>query len=412
MLFKRMRLPLLTVGGTFLTAFVIIPLSLGAYEPHTDNIEISAPARETPAVIQSAAPQPTPAAIAATPGADAADAAEQADQAQASPAAAQYAPLAYEARDEAVKQLQQRLMDLYYMGSDEPTDYYGPVTRDAVLSFQRANHLKETGDADEQTLAILYSDMAKSYMLNKGCSGEDVLTLQSELKELGYYEDKLNGYFGTATSRATAAFQKKNKLDITGEADYGTLELLYSPKAKPLIDPTPTPTPTPTPKPTATPKATPNKTASPAKTEEIIIYPSANVTTPAPNYGGGVDDFIALAKQQIGIRYVLGGKGPDKFDCSGFVYYCLKPLGKMTRYYNSAGMGQIDSWPNVYGKENLQPGDLLFYKSEGSDTRITHVAIWLGNNKLIHASASAGCVCITSWGSWSDRNFLYGKRVF
>ena len=112
------------------------------------------------------------------------------------------------------------------------------------------------------------------------------------------------------------------------------------------------------------------------------------------------------------MRYVPGGKGPDKFDCSGFVYYCLKPLGKMTRYYNSAGMGQIDSWPTVYGKENLQPGDLIFYKSEGSDTRITHVAIWLGGGKLIHASASEGCVCITSWGGWSDRNFLYGKRVF
>lgn len=299
------------------------------------------------------------------------------------------------------------------MGSDEPTDYYGPVTQSAVMAFQRAHHLKESGDADEQTLALLYSDSAKSYVLNSGCSGEDVLTLQTELKELGYYEDKLNGYFGTATTRATAAFQKKNKLDITGEADYGTLELLYSPKAKPLIDPTPTPTPTPTPKPTKTPK--PTATASPKKTTAPTsesAAPTQAVSTPETNYGGGVSDFIALAKQQIGVKYVLGGKGPDKFDCSGFVYYCLKPLGKMTRYYNSAGMGQIDSWPTIYGKENLQPGDLIFYKSEGSDTRITHVAIWLGNNKLIHASASAGCVCITSWGSWSDRNFLYGKRVF
>ena len=30
----------------------------------------------------------------------------------------------------------------------------------------------------------------------------------------------------------------------------------------------------------------------------------------------------------------------------------------MSRYYNSAGMGQIDSWPTVYGREDLQPGDL------------------------------------------------------
>lgn len=423
--FKRIRLPLFTVGGTFLTAFIIIPLALGAYEARAESIEVTAPNKQaqpsaqvggiqpiTPEPVMTAEPLPTESTEGFT--------LDSITPTDAPADAPQYAPLVYEQRDEAVRTLQQRLMDLYYMGSDETTDYYGPVTRDAVMSFQRAHHLKETGDADEQTQQILFSSAAQSYIINQGCSGEDVLTLQNELKELGYYEDKLNGYFGTATSRATAAFQKKNKLDITGEADYFTLELLYSPKAKPLIDPTPTPTPTPTPKPTKTPKPTatpkPGKTTAPDATSSATAAPTAAPTTapstPAPNYGGGVSDFIALAKQQIGVRYVLGGKGPDKFDCSGFVYYCLKPLGKMTRYYNSAGMGQIDSWPTVYGKENLQPGDLLFYKSEGSDTRITHVAIWLGGGKLIHASASEGCVCITSWGSWSDRNFLYGKRVF
>lgn len=413
--FKRIRLPLFTVCGTFIAAFIIIPIALGAYEPYSENVEIVAPARQTPAIgdIQPVQSSDAFSPSEAEPTPSVSDDSASAEPSESEDIQAQYSPLVYDTHDEAVKQLQQRLMDLYYMGSDEPTDYYGPVTQSAVMAFQRAHHLKESGDADEQTLALLYSDSAKSYVLNSGCSGEDVLTLQTELKELGYYEDKLNGYFGTATTRATAAFQKKNKLDITGEADYGTLELLYSPKAKPLIDPTPTPTPTPTPKPTKTPK--PTATASPKKTTTPTsesAAPTQAVSTPETNYGGGVSDFIALAKQQIGVKYVLGGKGPDKFDCSGFVYYCLKPLGKMTRYYNSAGMGQIDSWPTIYGKENLQPGDLIFYKSEGSDTRITHVAIWLGNNKLIHASASAGCVCITSWGSWSDRNFLYGKRVF
>ncbi len=415
--FKRIKLPLLTVCGTFIAAFIIIPVSLGAYKPYSENVEIAAPVRQTPALSQIQPTQtPDTASLSeAEPTPSVSDAnAFTTEPVQTEDTQTQYSPLMYDTRDEAVKPLQQRLMDLYYMGSDEPTDYYGPVTQSAVMAFQRAHHLKESGDADEQTLALLFSDSAKSYVLSSGCSGEDVLTLQTELKELGYYEDKLNGYFGTATMRALAAFQKKNKLDITGEADYGTLELLYSPKAKPLIDPTPTPTPTPTPKPTKTPKptstASPKKTTTPTNTESAA--PTQTVSDPQVNYGGGVSDFIAIAKQQIGIRYVLGGKGPDKFDCSGFVYYCLKSMGKMTRYYNSAGMGQIDSWPTVYGKDNLQAGDLIFYKSEGSDTRITHVAIYLGNNKLIHASASAGCVCITSWGSWGDRNFLYGKRVF
>ena len=169
--FKRVRLPLLTVGGTFLTAFIIIPLALGAYEARAESIEVTAPNKQ------------------AQPSAQVGD-------------IQQYAPLVFEQRDEAVRALQQRLMDLYYMGSDETTDYYGPVTRDAVMSFQRAHHLKETGDADEQTQQILFSSAAQSYIINQGCSGEDVLTLQHELKELGYYGDKLNGYFGTATGRS------------------------------------------------------------------------------------------------------------------------------------------------------------------------------------------------------------------
>lgn len=430
--FKRIRIPLFVVTGSFLTAFILIPLSLGGFAYGAESIEIAPEPAATPGiaaiqpydldepVVQPSA-QPTDSSASAGIGMAAQASPEQTGQQGVDTNA--YKTLSYDMRDEAVNALQQRLMDLYYMGSDETTDYFGHVTEAAVILFQRAHHLKESGQADAQTQAILYSDSAKSYVLNKGCSGDDVLTLQGELKELGYYDGKLNGYYGTATGRATAAFQKKNDLSITGEADYDTLELLYSPKAKPAIDPTPTPSPTPTPKPTKTPKPTrspkPTKTPKPGSTPaqgwEVIETPEQtyyNYTQPPVNYGGGVSDFIALAKQQIGIRYVLGGKGPDKFDCSGFVYYCLKPLGKMSRYYNSSGMSQIDEWPTAYGKENLQPGDLIFYKSEGANTKVTHVAIWLGGNKLIHASASEGCVCITSWGGWSDRNFLFGKRVF
>ena len=61
--FKRVRLPLLTVGGTFLTAFIIIPLALGAYEARAESIEVTAPNKQAqPSVqvgdIQIATPEP------------------------------------------------------------------------------------------------------------------------------------------------------------------------------------------------------------------------------------------------------------------------------------------------------------------------------------------------------------------
>ena len=61
--FKRVRLPLLTVGGTFLTAFIIIPLALGAYEARAESIEVTASSKQAqPSAqvgdIQIATPEP------------------------------------------------------------------------------------------------------------------------------------------------------------------------------------------------------------------------------------------------------------------------------------------------------------------------------------------------------------------
>ena len=120
--FKRVRLPLLTVGGTFLTAFIIIPLALGAYEARAESIEVTASSKQaqpsaqvgdiqiaTPEPVMTAEPLPTESTEGFTAPTDAPDDMQQ------------YAPLVFEQRDEAVRALQQRLMDLYYMGSDETT---------------------------------------------------------------------------------------------------------------------------------------------------------------------------------------------------------------------------------------------------------------------------------------------------
>ena len=110
---------------------------------------------------------------------------------------------------------------------------------------------------------------------------------------------------------------------------------------------------------------------------------------------------------------MLGAEGPDSFDCSGLVYYALRSAGVKIGRYSARNYAKVDEWETIYGKANLAPGDLLFYKSSGtSDTTITHVAIWLGSNKLVHASSSRSSVVVTTWSTWSDENFLFAKRVF
>src|SRR5699024_6351066 len=104
-----------------------------------------------------------------------------------------------------------------------------------------SHFMKETGIADPLTQQILFSESAKAYVITQGYSGQDVTDMQYRLAELGYYFDKTNGYFGVATTRALTAFQAKNGISANGEADYDTRDLLYSPDARPAVDPTPTP---------------------------------------------------------------------------------------------------------------------------------------------------------------------------
>lgn len=86
-----------------------------------------------------------------------------------------------------------------------------------------------------------------------------------------------------------------------------------------------------------------------------------------------------LARDQLGKQYQWGASGPDKFDCSGLVMYVYSELGvplpRVSREQASAGV-HID-------RPNLQPGDLVFFKLNGS--RIDHVGIYVGRNDFVHA---------------------------
>ena len=113
--------------------------------------------------------------------------------------------------DASVPALQQRLMDLYYMGVDETTDYFGPQTSQAIRYFQRKHGLTVDGAAGPETQALLFSDQAKEYTMALGADGADVWNLQERLQELGYSVD-VTGYFGTDTEKAVKYFQRMSGL--------------------------------------------------------------------------------------------------------------------------------------------------------------------------------------------------------
>jgi len=103
------------------------------------------------------------------------------------------------------------------------------------------------------------------------------------------------------------------------------------------------------------------------------------------------DSIVALARSQIGKRYVLGGKSPTRgFDCSGLVQYIVSALHislpRTAREQAHAGVAVPKD------TAELLPGDLLTF---GKGKQISHIGIYIGDGRMIHASTKAGRVIET-----------------
>jgi len=112
---------------------------------------------------------------------------------------------------------------------------------------------------------------------------------------------------------------------------------------------------------------------------------------------------IAYAYGFMGTTYVWGGTSPSPgFDCSGFLQYVYAHFGvRISRTTYT----QINEGKSV-GRDQLQPGDLIFF---GSYSDPHHVAMYVGNNCIIHAPQTGDVIKISSLGDRSD--FLCAKRI-
>lgn len=140
-------------------------------------------------------------------------------------------------------------------------------------------------------------------------------------------------------------------------------------------------------------KSTVTKTTSKKKT-----VAAAKKTTPqsrggriaAPPSQEKVKIVLGYAKQFLGAKYVFGGASPKGFDCSGFTMYIYKKIGISLPH--SARL-QFTKGTQV-SRENLMPGDLVFFETYKKG--ISHVGIYIGDNKFLHASSVGTGVTITS----------------
>lgn len=108
---------------------------------------------------------------------------------------------------------------------------------------------------------------------------------------------------------------------------------------------------------------------------------------------------VSVAKAQVGKAYRHGAAGPKAFDCSGLTSYAYKAAGvKLPR----TSRGQLSAGKKVTRSE-LQPGDLVFFY-----TPVSHVAIYLGGGKVVHAGSRKTGVQVAKL-SWMP--FSGGRRI-
>jgi cell wall-associated NlpC family hydrolase len=109
------------------------------------------------------------------------------------------------------------------------------------------------------------------------------------------------------------------------------------------------------------------------------------------------------AKKFIGVRYVYGGASPRTgFDCSGLVAYVYRHFGVTLPHYT---VSQFSRGRRV-ARAGLRPGDLVFFNG------LSHVGIYVGHGRFVHAPHSGTRVRVASLGDgWYRSTFDGGRRI-
>ncbi|SDI03191.1 Cell wall-associated hydrolase, NlpC family [Alteribacillus persepolensis] len=286
-----------------------------------------------------------------------------------------------------VSLLQRQLKDLGYYNKDI-TGIFGPMTENAVRSFQAENGLVVDGLAGPKTLNKLKNNpkaasAAKSEtvsdsvsapqteVLRYGSRGENVTALQSQLQQLGFMKMEPTGVYGEVTENAVKNFQAAHGLTQDGIAGEKTAQKLDA-----LLQ----------------------------EEESETTTPPAPQEKPAAGTNVDVTNLVADAAEHIGVPYVWGGDNPSGFDCSGFLQYVFAKNGiELPR--TVAGMYHAGTSVN-----KPKVGDIVFYETyqEGP----SHAGIYIGSNQFIHAGTSTGVTVSNMNTAYWEERFVGVKRYF
>ena len=233
--------------------------------------------------------------------------------------------------------------------------YYGKVSDKQAQTIQEVKDLKQqlTDKQTEQEKNVAATQKKVDELNAQQAEAQNVVnSLDSQLQAELAAEAEANAALQAGINASTA-----EKATVSNDTA-GTTEN------------TPAPTPAPTPQPS---------TPAPAPT------PSA----PSQSVDGG--SVVSRAYSKLGCAYSWGGIGPNSFDCSGFVSYCLTG-----RYCRLGTTGTFMGWTRV---SDPQPGDVV--------VNSYHTGIYIGNGQMIHASDYSTGVIISSVAAGMNNNYIF-----
>ena len=117
------------------------------------------------------------------------------------------------------------------------------------------------------------------------------------------------------------------------------------------------------------------------------------------------DKVVTTGQKYIGTPYKYGGTTPKGFDCSGFVGYTIKKATGQSLPRTSTSMYKKGQ---KVAKTKLKKGDLVFFNTSGKG--VSHVAIYIGSNKVIH-SVSKGVKIDSLNSSYWKKRYVGAKRL-
>lgn len=297
--------------------------------------------------------------------------------------------ISYGDKSDVVLACQERLKELGYL-TTKPDGQYGNDTVAAVKQFQSRNDLVVDGFLGPTTMVVLNASDAVANGMMIGESGDTVKRVQELLARYGYMSSSnCTGYFGEVTEAAVKDFQRKNGLLVDGNVGMKTMAKLTGGDAV---------------------KASGESTGgsggtSSSSSNKGSSTSSSSGSSSSSNVGSAsVSALLKVAKSKVGKPYVYGAKGPNAFDCSGYVYWCLNQIGIKQSYITSYGWRTVGKYQKVTSFSSIKAGDIVVVKG--------HVGIAAGNGMVYDASSSSGKIVYRSLGAWWKKNFICAWRIF